>query len=196
MKEEPIYTVGQIAKKLNVAPRTVAMWCNRGLIEHYRLPTPHKRKDAPRRILHRNLVKFLHDHHMDQLLDRFGDLSYGPVICIGLSAELLTQLSRLLGDGITLIHARDFFTLGLLLSGENPTCVVMDFAAGRTQCLHAAKSIAEGNRLPVLGIAYEDEPRNTGEHRPFREVLYPPIGPGLIARKIIEALPRAVNAEE
>lgn len=38
------YTTGQVAKMMKVCPRTVAKWCDNGMIEHYRVPGSRDRR--------------------------------------------------------------------------------------------------------------------------------------------------------
>ncbi len=59
-----VYTTGQIAKIVKVAPRTVAMWFDAGRIRGYRLPGSHDR-----RIPRESLEKFLLEHGMPTIAE-------------------------------------------------------------------------------------------------------------------------------
>lgn len=54
-----IYTTGQVAKIFNVAPRTVAKWCDRGSLKHYRIPG-----SQDRRISREQLERFAKEFNM------------------------------------------------------------------------------------------------------------------------------------
>jgi len=183
---EPMYTVGQLAKRIGVAPRTVRNWCDNGLLEHFRLPhNPNGKLNPQRKILQRQLVKFLREQNMDELLDRFGEVS-GPIYCLGLPRELL-QHTQMILSGERLIDAETFFYLGLLIRERRPKGIVLDFGAGRSQCLYAARKIVAHCLVPVLAIVHEDEvaQAQAGDHRPFREVLTSPVQAAALARSIV-----------
>lgn len=54
-----VFTTGQVATICGVAPRTVCMWFDRGLIRGYRIPGSNDR-----RIPREHLVKFLKEYSM------------------------------------------------------------------------------------------------------------------------------------
>ena len=58
-------TMGQVAKICEVCPKTVHGWIARGNIKGYRIPN-----SKHRRILLRDLVKFLEDNDMSCFLDK------------------------------------------------------------------------------------------------------------------------------
>lgn len=64
------YSTGQVARLVGVAPRTVAMWCDTGVLDSYRIPRGFGTKagDAgDRRVTRAALVKFLQEHGMPLL---------------------------------------------------------------------------------------------------------------------------------
>lgn len=184
---EPVYTVGQLAKRIGVAPRTVVNWCDSGILQHFRLPhNPNGKLNPQRKILQRQLVKFLREQKMDELLDRFGEAS-GPVYCLGLSLDLLRQTGSILGEATKLVDAESFFCLGMLMRESRPRGVILDFNAGRSHCLCTARKIMARCLLPVIGIVHEDEKAlaEPGDHKPFRELLTSPVGASVLARAIV-----------
>ncbi len=56
---ERILTSGKVAKMLQMAPRTVTKYCDKGWLKSYRLPG-----SAHRRILHSDLVAFAEKHNI------------------------------------------------------------------------------------------------------------------------------------
>lgn len=184
---EPVYTVGQLAKRIGVSPRTVVNWCDNGLLEHFRLPhNPNGKLSPQRKVLQRQLVKFLREQKMVELLDRFGEVS-GPIYCLGLSPELLRLTATILGTPSKLVDAESFFYLGMLMRDRRPAGVILDFNAGRSQCLYAVQKIAAHCLLPVIGVVYEDEEAQAqrGDHKLFRELLTSPVEPATLARAIV-----------
>ena len=57
MGKPEVLTVGDAARLLQVAPRTIAKWCDSGRIAHYRLPAGN-RVAGDRRILYSDLAAF------------------------------------------------------------------------------------------------------------------------------------------
>jgi excisionase family DNA binding protein len=53
------YTTGEIARALQVAPRTVAHWIDDGLLQGYQLPG-----SRHRRVQGEQLAKFVKDNHL------------------------------------------------------------------------------------------------------------------------------------
>lgn len=59
-----VYTTGQIARLLRVAPRTVSQWIDKGHLKGYRLPG-----SQDRRVLRTHLIVFLANREMPPLED-------------------------------------------------------------------------------------------------------------------------------
>lgn len=57
-----IFTTGQIAKICSMAPRTVAQWCNKGLLPCYRIPG-----SPDRRITRTALIAFFREYNLPML---------------------------------------------------------------------------------------------------------------------------------
>ena len=54
-----VLTTGEVANICNVAPRTVSMWVDRGLLEGYRIPG-----SRDRRVPVAELVRFMKEHNI------------------------------------------------------------------------------------------------------------------------------------
>lgn len=57
-KTKTVFTSGEVALLIGVAPATVCKWQNNGTLKGYRLPTP----SQPRRFLREDLITFLRQH--------------------------------------------------------------------------------------------------------------------------------------
>lgn len=57
------YTISQVAKICDVAPRTAANWFDKGRLKGYRIPG-----SRDRRVPHQYLIEFLQSHGMEALI--------------------------------------------------------------------------------------------------------------------------------
>lgn len=57
-----LFTTGQIAKICSVAPRTVAQWCDKGMLAYYRIPS-----SPDRRITRAALIAFFRKWRLPML---------------------------------------------------------------------------------------------------------------------------------
>lgn len=58
--QRDVFTMGEVAKILKVAPRTVSKWCDSNRLHCYRIPG-----SQDRRIPREYLTKFMNEHGMD-----------------------------------------------------------------------------------------------------------------------------------
>jgi len=68
---DDVFTPGKVARLCEVAPRTVDLWIDRGLLKGYRLPTRGK-VAGHRRVRRGDLVAFLFAHGMEFALRKLG----------------------------------------------------------------------------------------------------------------------------
>lgn len=54
-----VFGTSQVARLCNVSDKTVKNWCDRGILESYRLPTGPGKQEGARRVKREALVKFL-----------------------------------------------------------------------------------------------------------------------------------------
>lgn len=122
-----IFTTGHIAKICKVAPRTVSKWCNRGIIESYRLPG-----SDDRRVSREALVKFCLNWNIRFALEFLNGNS-------SVYISYATDDNHLL-DYLDCHHKEQFGTrydataaahLGQLVSTYNAYAVIIDTSCGR-----------------------------------------------------------------
>ena len=113
-------TTGQIAKMTDVAPRTVAKWCNSGELVSHRVAM-----SADRRIAPRDLVDFLERYGMPIPAEMRADAD--AVLAVGmLAADVDTLRSTLQAAGIAVKAVASSFTAGVMLGTLRPRLIVVD----------------------------------------------------------------------
>lgn len=132
----PTLTTGEVALLLDVASRTVSVWCDTGLLAHYRLPGTGRE----RRVRRVDLVTFCLSHGVP-LPDALGALTLAPP---GLAA----------GDAVSIASLAE---AAILLGKGGVACAAIDFAWGRGDCLALARAArAAGCRARLVAVLAED----------------------------------------
>ena len=140
-------TVGELAKLCNVCPRTIALWCDKGLIAYHRMPSTRMR-----RILVSEAKAFM----TKQGLPLYKLLSVYPnaksiVYYASLDVALLKELTEL-SPMVQFVQTTSLCALGMAYASA-PSTVILDLALGRMDCLLATKCFSE----KLVLIANEDE---------------------------------------
>jgi hypothetical protein len=156
-----LFTTGQIARILGVAPRTVCKWADGGRLPCYRLLTTVENAHGDRRFLRADLEAFARQNGMQPLLDMFA--AERQVVLAGLAAHTLRRLEELL-PGRLLVVAPDLFHLGLLAAPLGADCtLVLSSCLGRADCIGVAIAMRQRERdgsapCPrLVGVTAEDE---------------------------------------
>jgi hypothetical protein len=142
MKNDHYYTTGQVATACRVSPRTVAVWCEKGLLDHVRLPDwVGKKNGGDRRIPRGPLMVFMRKHRLP--LDIIGDGF--SLLLVGLDKK---ETARFAGyAGLTVHTASGPFQAGSVIAANGtPDAAVVDAArlgtveaASVVQAVRAAK---------------------------------------------------------
>lgn len=74
MKDQTIFTTGQVAKICKVAPRTVSKWFDSGRLRGYHIPG-----STYRRIPRENLIKFMAEHKLP-MPEEFQEKAPEPIV--------------------------------------------------------------------------------------------------------------------
>ncbi len=165
MALKKVFTTGEIARRLQVAPRTVAKWFDSGELKGYRIPG-----GTDRRVPRDHLIRFLKDHDMP-----LGDLeteAHRKVLAIAVDPLTLSLIRKLLPESGDYRYetADNAFQAGTVVYNLRPNAVLLDFALGRSEAAAIARRLrrdAEAGLLStlVLGLAGEDEQRSDQEFR-------------------------------
>lgn len=140
---KPVYTAGEVATLCRVAPRTVCLWADRGLLRHHRLPCA--RRD--RRFMHDDVIAFMRRHEIP-LDGPAADVMIRVLICMDLSmtrtaiAETMPE-----SDGYSIRFARNVYEAGREVSSLLPHVVVVDMNLGRLDAgliMQGARATADG----------------------------------------------------
>jgi two-component system response regulator RpaA len=181
-----VFTTGQAARVCAVAPRTVSLWFDRGLLGGYRVPGGCGR-GTHRRIPREALVKFLRDHGMPLgLLEGEG---WHKVLVVGAGGPLVGQLRRLLpDDDCRCAAAADGFEAGIMAESFYPDTIIIDLALGRSEAVRIAASLRRDARYGaalIVALANEDEADPGGlVAGGFSESFRKPFDVALLAERI------------
>lgn len=154
MHTREIYTTGQVAKILTVAPRTVSLWCDSGALQSYRLP-PGKSGMAAgdRRITRAALIDFIHKHNLPEM--GFDDVRPRALI-----ASARADLARFMTDALP---GCAFTVCGNIIGAAHALgesiyhVVVIDSQCGGIECGQLREMIEKLKWPPkVMAIAGED----------------------------------------
>lgn len=142
-----VLTTGQIAKKCNVAPRTVSLWIDSGKLLGYRLPGS---KD--RRVTRTDFENFIKAEGIR--------LQSDPPKCVllaGLGPDATKIAERFRSDGYTVQVTTSTIETAIAAGANCPSAIVIDMAmTGRDEVLNFAQ-IMRGLGYRLVALANEDE---------------------------------------
>lgn len=146
-----VYTTGQVAKCLRVAPRTVSKWIDKGVLEGYRLP-----ESQDRRIPRECLIRFMIKNNFP--------LSYlGPditrVLLVGTEPTIIDQIeSQISKEEIIFEYDEDTINATITAIELVPNLIIIDdMGAGREAAVHFATVMKEQIKpSAIMGIFSED----------------------------------------
>ena len=156
MKRE--YTIGQIAKIINVARSTVINWIKDGRITAFQLP------GGNNRVTRENLVKFMREYNIP--LDFIDQDTQKRVLVVDDDLDLLKVLETAISrdEEFSVRIASTGFQSGLLTKEFRPHIIVLDIGLedidGREVCrtVRSDPELSEAKVLAISGqIAQEDE---------------------------------------
>lgn len=142
-----VFSTGQIAKRMNVAPRTISKLFDAGKIVGYRIPG-----SRDRRVPRENLIRFFKENGFP-----LGDLAEdGPRLVVLASPTVLEWFDA--PDEV--VVAPDEFGLGLAVAERKPTLVVLDTSFGADNCDRVAERVREklGGDAEVWALGWPDDP--------------------------------------
>lgn len=179
-------TSGEVAKLLDVSPRSVNKWVDAGKIHAHRLPGIGigKKGAGDRRIFLADLLTFMDKRGIPRAL--LGDDTFLTVLCV---SEELAALSLHMteSDGWRLAFASDGFTAGRQMGAHPPALAVVDLGLGRQTMLGLARSVqACGGETPtpLVLLACEDETAWPELWEMTPEVVQKPFDAVLLAERI------------
>ena len=135
-----VYTTGQVAKLLHVAPRTVSKWFDAGRLGGYRIPG-----SQDRRIPKDALVAFLKENGMPQW-QQIEDAAKFRILMIGLEPQLATQCN-VGSDKVTVTHLQDMFEVGSFIATKTADVIVLDCYMGNRECRAALQTLRRAEAL-------------------------------------------------
>lgn len=177
-----VFTTGDAAKILQVAPRTVSKWFDSGVLKGYRIPGSNDR-----RIPRESLSEFIHDHGMGSMIDDFE--KRGAIRLVGLPSALQDALS-FFGYFRPI---KCVFDLANDLDKE-PAVIVIDGSLGAKAVCAACQSIQARwqGRHKIVCIRTEDDSSTDYLAAGADYVLQSPVDPRQLVKLLwIEAINEA-----
>ena len=162
-----VLTTSEIARRCQVAPRTVQKWFDAGKLKGYRVPGCQHR-----RVLVADLDAFMVAHGMVGLAPPAG----GSIVTVGLSARLSAAIAGNLriADGYVIHPVRNPYEVGAMASSCRADALIVDLGIGDLD----ARSIADGAissavgeppiLVAVLGTRSADDAFGLGYRETFR----------------------------
>jgi hypothetical protein len=145
-----VFTTGDVAKMLTVAPRTVSKWFDSGLLKGYRIPLSNDR-----RIPRASLVRFL----IDQKMPIPPELQTGRAVVASATPALVeAAIDASIVHRVAVTVIADWFSLGVEMRDPEhpPRLVVIDLALGTAAGLSVAAGLAD--HFQVLVCHWEERP--------------------------------------
>ena len=181
---QKVFTTGEVAKLMRLAPRTVNKIFDSGKLKGYRIPG-----SMDRRIPRENLIAFLKAAGMP-----LGDLEeeeLHKVLLIGTEKLFSDRIKELLPDADAFKYewAGSGFQAGCLLRSFGPDYVVIDLSLGRGESSLLAMGLRKIDdlvgRTLIIGLAGEDEadPDKLKGYG-FDEVYQKPFDAALLAERV------------
>jgi len=145
-----VFTTGQAAKILKVAPRTVGKWFDSGRLKGYRIPG-----SRDRRIPREHLIKFLKEHEMS--LSDLEDDYMARVLIVTQDQVLFENIKRELPleRSFKLAVAGSGFDAGIQAESFHPDAFVVDFSIGYTEALQICQNLrhnAEFAKVIIIAL--------------------------------------------
>ncbi len=171
---DQVLSVGQVARRCCVAPRTVAKWIDGGQLTGYLV-------GRCRRVERGVLVQFMRTRGMP-----LGDLAAEPrLLCCGLPAPLWRALVPLL-PGWTMIDAQDCaVTAGLLAERYHPAAVLAGCGLPRWQLMRLPAALAE-LAARLVAVVGDDCPEAEWLGLGYAAVFKESADPALVAAAVME----------
>lgn len=164
---QTIYTTGQVAKMLKVAPRTVSKWFDSGRLRGYRIPG-----SQDRRIPREHLISFIKSQGwaMPVELEQFRVFicppSNGPD---GWETELLNHFDDLTGTSSSNIPSTESADWQIHLDPP-PECIVVDFSLGKLDIERFAQNLL-GSPSVIIAYLSESEMVEDFDRSLFTEII-------------------------
>lgn len=130
-KVKRLYTTGEIAKMLDVSPRTVNLWFDKGLLTGYRIPL-----SGDRRIARKSFINFLEMYEIPKECLNY-DIHYN-VLTVGVNVDLHVVNKS---DEIMIYRVDDAFGAGVFAGRHRMVSVFVDTLIGLASALTVAKHI-------------------------------------------------------
>lgn len=123
LKNTEVFTTGQIARMVKVAPRTVTKWIDSGLLKGFRIPG-----GADRRVPRESLLQFFKMHGIPCP----PELKQAPVLIVGFNDRGQNDAMRSLvtAAGRPSMITDNLFEAGVLIAEHHPDVLILDRAVG------------------------------------------------------------------
>lgn len=146
-----VYTSGQISRLCMVASRTVSKWIDDGHLVGHRV-------GEVRRVFHCDLVRFLHEKKMLQVLHHLR--SHHGVLCVCLSSRYAESVAKNVGKIRQVREIDNLFDLGVAMEGFWRIAVLDVGNLGRSESALAVDRLRERGTF-CLVLTTEDDPGNS-----------------------------------
>ncbi len=144
-------TTGQVAKLLEVAPRTVSKWFDSGSLTGFKLPGSNDR-----RISKVSLIEFCKQHKMPYWKALERENTYNITV-VGMDLLLLEGIQASV-QKCTWNNLSTFLQFGLSVQKEPPDGVILDFSIGRQNCIDAISLLSDKLEYTTfIGMVNEDD---------------------------------------
>jgi hypothetical protein len=148
-------TTGDVAILCDVAPRTVAKWCDSGKLESIRIPSNGHKGHRDRRIARSEVVRFLNEHGIP--LD--GLSSKPKALLIGCNPSVVHRIQEMVAGDLDVKSVASVFAAGREIQSWQPKTIVIDSSVG----LSAISEIASESKVPfgtvssMIALIYETD---------------------------------------
>ncbi len=153
-----VLTVGDVSRLVGVTARTVSKWTDQGLLKSYRIPGS---EAGDRRILHRNLLRFIRDHGIE-LVDR---RAMGPVhvAVVGFDGhdpllEAVYAAAEALEDwGVEVVEVGSLYELGKAAAACFFAAAVVGTGLGAADSRQAMRGLQSEPLPPWVGCVVDED---------------------------------------
>ena len=149
-----VFTTGDVAKALSVAPRTVAKWVDLGKLKAHRVA-------KHRRILRQDLLAFITSNGMPLPPELRGSPMTAVYVLSPLDNFTIDPIAGLQRPGLVVKAFTSAFALGQALADVGPDWLVVDSCIGQAERQAVVASVSANKDLlqatRIVYVAQEDE---------------------------------------
>jgi len=179
-----VFTTGEVARRCNVANRTVSEWFDSGLLKGYRIPG-----SRDRRIPREYLIKFMKEYEIplgdleDEVMAKVLIVTQDQVLIENLKREMPLELS------FKVAVADNSFNAGFQVKGFYPDCIVVDFSIGSAEALQICQNLQRNSEVAetiIIALLPDNGSSTTFNRLSINETFKKPFDPALLADRLWE----------